>query len=134
VGQLAGLLGSMLGALAESRVVGAMGPVAAAEGMLIASLIVIAWLGLGDLILRLHSRDHASRICSSGHDVLFDYARSPIVDDRLPREHNLARLRLLLDFFQNGTRLIRGDRKFWLIELPPSSGAIRDGPVPGTGQ
>jgi hypothetical protein len=56
------------------------------------------------------------------HDVLFDLARSPVVDDRLPREDNLARLRLLLDFFQHGTRLIRGDRKFWLIELPSSSG------------
>ncbi len=52
------------------------------------------------------------------HDVLFDYARSPIVDDRETREHNLAKLQLLADFFQDGTRLIRGDRKFWLIELP----------------
>jgi hypothetical protein len=60
------------------------------------------------------------------HDVLFDYARSPIVDDRQPRQHNLAKLQLLLDFFQHGARLIRGDPKFWLIELPrgtPSSGA-----------
>jgi hypothetical protein len=45
-------------------------------------------------------------------------ARSPVVDDRLSREQNVARLRLLLDFFQNGTRLLRGDQKFWLIELP----------------
>ena len=52
------------------------------------------------------------------HDLLFDYARSPIVDDRRPREHNLAKLQLLADFFQDGTRLLRGDRKFWLIELP----------------
>jgi hypothetical protein len=52
------------------------------------------------------------------HDVLFDYARSPIVDDRRPREHNLAKLQLLLAFFRNGARLIRGDEKFWLIELP----------------
>jgi hypothetical protein len=51
-------------------------------------------------------------------DVLFDYARSPIVDDRQPREYNLARLRLLLDFFRDGTRLIRGGQKFWLIALP----------------
>jgi hypothetical protein len=52
------------------------------------------------------------------HDVLFDYARSPIVDDRQPREHNLAKLRLLLAFVQNGARLLRGDEKVWLIELP----------------
>ena len=55
------------------------------------------------------------------HDLLFDYARSPIVDDHLPRERNLAKLQLLADFFQDGTRLIRGDRKFWLIELPRDS-------------
>jgi len=56
------------------------------------------------------------------HDLLFDYARSPIVDDRLDRERNLAKLQLLADFFQDGTRLIRGDRKFWLIELPRDRG------------
>ena len=52
------------------------------------------------------------------HDVLLDYAKSPIVDDRQPREHNLAKLEILARFFGEGTRLIRGDRKFWLIELP----------------
>ena len=52
------------------------------------------------------------------HDQLFDYARSPIVDDHQSREHNLAKLRLMAAFFQEGTRLIRGDGKFWLIELP----------------
>ena len=64
------------------------------------------------------------------HDVLFDYARSPIVDDRQPREHNLAKLRLLMDFFRDGTRLIRGDRKFWLIEMPPSSDTSSATPAP----
>jgi hypothetical protein len=52
------------------------------------------------------------------HDVLLDYATSPIVDDRQPREKNLAKLDLLAWFFGEGTRLLRGDRKFWLIELP----------------
>ena len=52
------------------------------------------------------------------HDVLLDYEKSPIVDERLPREHNLAKLQLLTLFFGENTRLIRGDRKFWLIELP----------------
>jgi len=52
------------------------------------------------------------------HDVLLDYATSPIVDDRQPREKNLAKLDLLARFFGGGTRLLRGDRKFWLIELP----------------
>ncbi|HET7296455.1 MAG TPA: hypothetical protein VFI66_04895 [Gemmatimonadales bacterium] len=52
------------------------------------------------------------------HDVLFDYARSPVVDDRRARAENLAKLELLANFFRDGTRLIRGDQKFWLIELP----------------
>jgi hypothetical protein len=52
------------------------------------------------------------------HDVIFDYTRSPIVDDGRSREDNLARLGLAARFFQDGTRLMRGDQKFWLIELP----------------
>jgi hypothetical protein len=57
------------------------------------------------------------------HDLLFDYARSSIVDDRQSREHNLAKIGLATAFMQEGTRLLRGDKKFWLIELPrPSIG------------
>jgi hypothetical protein len=52
------------------------------------------------------------------HDVLFDYRRSPIVDEALPREVNVARMELMAAFFTQGTRLIKGDQKFWLIELP----------------
>jgi hypothetical protein len=52
------------------------------------------------------------------HDLLLDYRRSPLVDDRRPRAENLARLELLAAFFRDGTRLIKGDQKFWLIELP----------------
>jgi hypothetical protein len=55
------------------------------------------------------------------HDVLLDYARSPIVDDRLPRERNLTRLQILADFLRGGTRLLRADRKFMLVELPRDS-------------
>ena len=53
------------------------------------------------------------------HDLLLDYRRSPIVDERRSREENVARLTLLADFFTRNTRLIKGDHKFWLIELPP---------------
>src|SRR6185295_16361505 len=52
------------------------------------------------------------------HDLLFDYRRSPIVDERRTREENEARLTVLADFFSRGTRLVKGDQKFWLIELP----------------
>lgn len=52
------------------------------------------------------------------HDILFDYARSPVVDERRPREENVARLQLMHAFFTQGTRLMKGDEKYWLIELP----------------
>jgi hypothetical protein len=52
------------------------------------------------------------------HDILFDYARSPIVDERRPREENVAKLELMRAFFTQGTRLLKGDGKFWLIALP----------------
>src|SRR6266508_1423149 len=53
------------------------------------------------------------------HDILFDYERSSIVDDRLSREKNLARLQRIMGFFTEGTRLIRADQRFWLVELRP---------------
>lgn len=52
------------------------------------------------------------------HDVLLDYRRSPIVDDRRSREENIAKMALMAAFFSQGTRLIKGDQKYWLIELP----------------
>jgi hypothetical protein len=52
------------------------------------------------------------------HDILFDYARSPIVDERRPREENVAKLELMRAFFTQDTRLLKGDARFWLIELP----------------
>jgi len=53
------------------------------------------------------------------HDILFDYERSGVVDDRLSQEENLARLRRIMGFFTEGTRLIQGDQRFWLVELRP---------------
>ena len=52
------------------------------------------------------------------HDILLDYDRSPIVDERRPRQENVAKLELMTAFFTQGTRVIQGDGKFWLIELP----------------
>src|SRR5216683_2535485 len=54
------------------------------------------------------------------HDILLDYDRSPIVDERRPRQENVAKLELMTAFFTQDTRVIKGDRKFWLIELPPA--------------
>jgi hypothetical protein len=55
------------------------------------------------------------------HELLLDYARSSIVDDRRPREENLAKLDLLTTFLTRRSRLLRGDAKYWLLELPPST-------------
>src|SRR6266853_1492196 len=54
------------------------------------------------------------------HDILLDYERSPIVDERRPRQENVAKLEMMTAFFTQDTRVIKGDRKFWLIELPPA--------------
>lgn len=53
-------------------------------------------------------------------DVLLDYAQSPIVDDRRSREENLAKMKILQDFLTEGTRIIRRDARFILVELPGS--------------
>ncbi len=52
------------------------------------------------------------------HDILLDYERSPIVDERRSHSENAAKLELMAAFFTRGTRVIKGDEKFWLIELP----------------
>jgi hypothetical protein len=68
--------------------------------------------------IRAQAQSHGITHLLVRHDVLFDFARSPIVDERRSREENVARLRLMAAFFTQGTRLIKGDEKFWLIELP----------------
>ena len=55
------------------------------------------------------------------HDVLFDYARSPVVDDGRPQADNVARLERLRSFLADGTRVLRADRKFALVELVPGA-------------
>lgn len=53
------------------------------------------------------------------HDVLFDYAHSPLVDDQRARAENLARLERLRSFLADGTRVLRADHRFALIEFLP---------------
>jgi hypothetical protein len=52
------------------------------------------------------------------HDVLLDYAQSPIVDDRRSPAENLEKMRILQAFLTEGTRIIRRDARFMLVELP----------------
>jgi hypothetical protein len=52
------------------------------------------------------------------HDVLFDAATSPLVRDDAPAIDNHARLERLRGFLADGTRVVRVDRRFALIELP----------------
>lgn len=51
-------------------------------------------------------------------DVIFDYARTPIVDDRKPAAENQAKLQLLNSFLREGTNILKSDAKFLLLELP----------------
>ncbi|MFN7947031.1 MAG: hypothetical protein U0Z53_16895 [Blastocatellia bacterium] len=54
------------------------------------------------------------------YDVLLDYARSPVVNDRLPEAENQQKMKLLKSFLTEGTRMLKSDQKFMLIELPPA--------------
>jgi hypothetical protein len=54
------------------------------------------------------------------YDVLLDYDQTPIVDERRSREENLEKMRILKGFFTEGTKILRSDEKFLLIELPSS--------------
>jgi len=54
------------------------------------------------------------------HDILFDYARSPLVDDRRPQADNVARVERLRSFLADGSRVLRADRKFALVDLAPA--------------
>jgi hypothetical protein len=51
------------------------------------------------------------------HDVLFDRAQSPLIDDRLPHEENVARVERLRSLLSDGTRVLRADRRYALVEL-----------------
>jgi hypothetical protein len=55
------------------------------------------------------------------HDVVLDYARSAVLDDRRSREENLGKLELMTTFFTRHAHRLRGDGKFWLLELAPPS-------------
>jgi hypothetical protein len=52
------------------------------------------------------------------HDILLDYARSPLVGEHLPPAENRARLARLGALLSAGTRVLRADRQLALIELP----------------
>ncbi len=52
------------------------------------------------------------------HDVIFDYARTPLVDEHKPEAENRAKLQLLKSFLSESTKVIKRDAKFLLVELP----------------
>ena len=70
--------------------------------------------------LRARTRASAITHLLIRYDVLLDYARSPVVNDRLPEAENQQKMRLLKSFLTEGTRILKSDQKFMLIELPPA--------------
>ncbi len=67
------------------------------------------------------------------HDVLFDPARSPIVDDRRSDAINRTKMAMLMSFLLDGTTVLRRDGKFLLVALPtalpPDVSAARQAPA-----
>jgi len=51
------------------------------------------------------------------HDFLFDYARSPLVDDAKPRPENEAKLQMARSLVLDPTRTVRSDQKFSLVKV-----------------
>lgn len=51
------------------------------------------------------------------HDFLFDYARSPLVDDRKPKAENEAKLKIAKEFILDRAATIRADQRFSLIRV-----------------
>jgi uncharacterized membrane protein len=51
------------------------------------------------------------------HDFLFDYERSPLVDDTKPRAENEARLRMARELVLDPARTVRADNRFSLVRV-----------------
>ncbi len=51
------------------------------------------------------------------YDFLFDYERSTLVDDKMPRPENEAKLKIAKDFILDPSRTVRADNKFSLIKV-----------------
>lgn len=51
------------------------------------------------------------------HDVLLDYARSPIVDERRTEAENRSKLDLLKSFLTEEAKVMKSDAKYALVEL-----------------
>jgi hypothetical protein len=55
------------------------------------------------------------------YGVLFDYARSPLVDERKSETGNQAKLQLLKTFLRDDNKVIKSDATFLFVELSPTS-------------
>lgn len=53
----------------------------------------------------------------SRHDFLFDYERSPLVDDAKPRGENEAKLKIAKELLLDPARTIKVDQKFSLVKV-----------------
>ncbi|QYO66083.1 ArnT family glycosyltransferase [Leptolyngbya sp. 7M] len=51
------------------------------------------------------------------HDFLFDYARSPLVDDQRPRTENEVKLRITKDLLLDPSQTIKADNRFSLVKV-----------------
>ncbi len=51
------------------------------------------------------------------HDFLFDYDRSPLVDDLKPRPENEAKLRMTKELLLDPARTVKADNKFSLVKV-----------------
>jgi hypothetical protein len=51
------------------------------------------------------------------HDFMFNYDRSPLVDDAKPRAENEGRLRIAREFILDKANAVRTDERFSLVKV-----------------
>ena len=66
-----------------------------------------------------------ARICTAGithllvrYTLLLDYAYTPVVDEKKAEAENREKFELLKSFLTEGTKILRSDAQFMLVELP----------------
>ena len=53
----------------------------------------------------------------SRNDVLFDYERSALVDDKKPRAENETKLKMAREVLLDPSRTVKSDNKFSLVKV-----------------
>lgn len=77
----------------------------------------LVWESSSEQELRAKAAEMGVQYILTRHDFLFDYARSPLVDDAKPRPENEAKLQMARALVLDPARTIKADQKFSLVKV-----------------